>query len=151
MFTYELRRDEDATGVSGVGVVAQGVVFDDGTVAQRWLTANRSTALYASIADVIKIHGHEGRTRVVPGGDIHQLIMGTAHDGSPLVVVVSHTAHDGYTAELIAYGEIHTEAQSSRLLEVADLADGWLHEHGAQNVRVLGDDGRFISLEGVTR
>lgn len=147
MFTYELRRDEDATGVSGVGVVAQGVVFDDGTVAQRWLTANRSTALYASIADVIKIHGHEGRTRVVLLGDMHRLIMGTAHDGSPLVVAVSHTAHDGYGAELIAHGEVHAEAQSLRLLEVMDLVSEWLHEHGAYDVRVLGDDGRFISQE----
>ena len=149
MFMYELRRDEDATGVSGVGVVAQGVVFDDGTVTQRWLTANRSTALYASIADVIKIHGHEGRTRVVLLGDMHRLIMGTAHDGAPLVVAISHTAHDGYSAEMIAHGQIRTDAQSRDLIEVMDRIDRWLDWHGAHGVRVLGDDGRFVSMEAV--
>src|SRR4051794_16547249 len=34
---FELHRDQDISGVSGVGVVAEGVAFTDGTVALRWL------------------------------------------------------------------------------------------------------------------
>lgn len=64
MRKFNLVRTEDASGVSGTGNVAQGVEFDDGTVAMRWLTATASTALYASITDVVLIHGHEGRTKV---------------------------------------------------------------------------------------
>jgi hypothetical protein len=60
-----LAREEDATGVSGTGIVAQGVVFADGTAALRWLTERRSTAVYASIDDVRAIHGHNGSTHVV--------------------------------------------------------------------------------------
>ena len=63
--TFVLRRDQDASGVSGVGVVAQGVVFTDGTVALRWMVDTRSTGIYDSIEDVERIHGHHGMTRVV--------------------------------------------------------------------------------------
>lgn len=68
--TFALRRYEDESGVSGTGIVAQGVQFSDGTVALRWMVDLRSTALYDSIDDVVAIHGHGGRTRVVwLGGD----------------------------------------------------------------------------------
>mgnify|MGYP001563593805 FL=1 len=36
----------------------QGVVFDDGRVAVRWLTAKRSTACWDSMDDMLAIHGH---------------------------------------------------------------------------------------------
>lgn len=65
LWTFVLRRDEDETGVSGVGVVAQGVVFSDGTVAMRWMTEYRSTVIYDCIEDVERIHGHGGKTKVV--------------------------------------------------------------------------------------
>ena len=65
MKRFRLRRIEDATGVSGVGYVAEGVQFTDGTVAMRWLTEYRSTAIYDSIFDIEKIHGHDGGTQVV--------------------------------------------------------------------------------------
>lgn len=65
MRRFELHRDEDTSGVSGIGVVAQGVEFDDGTCVMRWLTATSSTAVYAGVADVEAIHGHAGRTRLV--------------------------------------------------------------------------------------
>ena len=55
-------------------MVAEGVVFRDGTAVLRWLpgpVTAQSTVVYASIGDVIAIHGHEGRTRVsfIDGGD----------------------------------------------------------------------------------
>jgi len=62
---FRLQRDTDVTGVSGTGVVAEGVRFSDGTVAMRWLTAHRSTVLWASIEEAEKVHGHDGKTRVV--------------------------------------------------------------------------------------
>lgn len=60
--TFDLVRLRDATGVSGTGKVAEGVVFDDGTVVLRWLTKNRSTAIYESAREVVAIHGHGGNT-----------------------------------------------------------------------------------------
>lgn len=65
MRRFELHRFQDATGISGTGVVAQGVQFDDGTCAMRWLSTHRSTALYETARDVQLIHGHGGLTRLV--------------------------------------------------------------------------------------
>lgn len=67
MRTFHLQRDDDLTGVSGTGLVAQGVEFDDKTVAMRWLSATATTVIYDSIRHVETIHGHGGRTRVVWG------------------------------------------------------------------------------------
>lgn len=61
---FLLDRREDATGISGTGPVAEGVAFSDGTAVLRWTTAHRSTAVYASMAELEAIHGHEGRTVV---------------------------------------------------------------------------------------
>ena len=58
-------RNEDESGVSGTGRVAEGVVFQDGTVALRWLTAWRSTAFYESMEHLEHIHGHHGKTKIV--------------------------------------------------------------------------------------
>lgn len=36
----------------------EGVEFSDGTVAVRWLTEYRSTSLWASMGDLMTVHGH---------------------------------------------------------------------------------------------
>jgi hypothetical protein len=61
---FRLFRDVDETGISGVGDVAYGVMFGDGSCAMRWNTIYTSTAIYASIQDVEVIHGHGGLTRI---------------------------------------------------------------------------------------
>lgn len=65
MIMFKLVRYRDETGVSGIGVVAEGVIFEDNTVAMRWLTATKSTAFYDCIEDVKKIHGHDGATEIL--------------------------------------------------------------------------------------
>lgn len=62
---FYFERVEDESGVSGLGRVAEGVQFSDGSCAVRWLTAHRSSAVYATLGDVIAIHGHGGKTRIV--------------------------------------------------------------------------------------
>jgi hypothetical protein len=61
----ELHRDQDVTGVSGIGRVAEGVVFENGHVVLRWLGELTSTVHHSSVENVRRIHGHDGRTRVV--------------------------------------------------------------------------------------
>jgi len=65
MRRFHFERLEDASGVSGCGTVAEGVVFSDGKVALEWFGAHSSTNLYSSLDDVLFIHGHAGRTKVV--------------------------------------------------------------------------------------
>lgn len=64
MRRFHLNRVEDETGISGTGIVTDGIVFDDGSVVMKWNTETTSVALYQSIEDVITIHGHNGRTVV---------------------------------------------------------------------------------------
>ena len=62
---FHLFRAEDVSGVSGTGIIAEGVQFTDGTCVLRWLTDTASTQIYKTLAHVRRIHGHEGRTKVV--------------------------------------------------------------------------------------
>lgn len=65
MKPFFLLRAEDITGVSGTGVVAEGVEFSDGTVAMRWVVGNHhSTVVHDSIEAVEAIHGHGGATQI---------------------------------------------------------------------------------------
>lgn len=61
---FYLQRDEDQTGVSGTGRVAEGVVWSNGWVSMMWLTDTWSLVTYPDLASVRKIHGHGGRTRI---------------------------------------------------------------------------------------
>jgi hypothetical protein len=65
MRRFELHRLEDETGVSGTGVVAQGVQFDTGKAAITWLTRYSSVAVYDDMETLEAIHGHNGKTKVV--------------------------------------------------------------------------------------
>lgn len=77
MRTFLITRDMDVSGVSGVGVVAEGCEFSNGRFVMTWMgspvpTADgrgrkyvQSTAVYDSLADAMAIHGHQGRTRFV--------------------------------------------------------------------------------------
>jgi hypothetical protein len=61
---FRLLRIEDVSGVSGTGVVAEGVIFSTGKVVLSWCSEYHSVAVYDSAADLLAIHGHKGRTRV---------------------------------------------------------------------------------------
>jgi len=65
MKTFYLLRHEDIHNNSGCGVVAEGVIFDNGQAAMTWLTEYNTVTVFAKIADVKKLHGHEGKTEVI--------------------------------------------------------------------------------------
>lgn len=62
---FELHRSADSTGVSGTGVVADGVQWPDGSVVLRWRSRHASTVVLSSIEDAERVHGHSGSTRTV--------------------------------------------------------------------------------------
>ena len=64
MKIFYLKREEDESGISGTGRVAQGFVFDNGKVAVTWLSEHPSVTIYDSIGEVHAIHGHGGKTVV---------------------------------------------------------------------------------------
>lgn len=65
MKRFQLVRDVDVSGVSGIGVVAEGVVWDNNKATVHWFGERQSIVMWDSIEDAIAIHGHGGATRVV--------------------------------------------------------------------------------------
>lgn len=65
MKRFELHRDHDVSGVSGTGIVAEGVEFTDGASVIRWYGDHPSTVVWASVDAAMAIHGHNGSTRLV--------------------------------------------------------------------------------------
>lgn len=62
---FVLVRKEDESGVSGEGVVAEGVEFSNGQVALHWLSQIEAITVYANIRCVETLHGHSSNTEIV--------------------------------------------------------------------------------------
>lgn len=64
MRLFRFNRKEDATGISGTGMVAEGVEFENGKCALSWRTDKSGLVIYDSISVAESVHGHEGSTQV---------------------------------------------------------------------------------------
>lgn len=106
MRRFVLVRRVDVSGVSGTGLVAEGVEFSDGRAATRWLAPvgrPAQTCVWDRIDDVLAVHGHGGFTelRWVDEARVHadptptlaygQPAIGTDDDpGTPLFEALVH-------------------------------------------------------------
>jgi hypothetical protein len=65
MKRFYLIRYQDISGVSGAGVVAEGVQFMDGRVVICWVTNGiHGIVIHENIENVKQIHGHNGATQI---------------------------------------------------------------------------------------
>jgi len=62
---FTLVRHADPSGVSGTGIVAEGVEFSSGMVALNWAGYLSSMAFYFSMSDLLRVHGHEGASDII--------------------------------------------------------------------------------------
>jgi hypothetical protein len=62
---FLLQRDIDVSGVSGVGIVADGVMFNNGKCCLQWRGEYRSIAIWRNSTELVAVHGHDGATRLV--------------------------------------------------------------------------------------
>lgn len=62
---FVLERADDFTGTSGTGTVAEGIEFSHGQCAVHWLSQLETVTVYANAVVVEKLHGHDGRTKIV--------------------------------------------------------------------------------------
>lgn len=64
---FVLVRDQDVSGVSGTGVVANGILWPDGQAVIHWTgSAYPTTTPHpGGMESVLAVHGHNGATRVV--------------------------------------------------------------------------------------
>ena len=65
---YALIRDDDVSGVSGTGLVCEVARFSDGHAALHWVDSKYpwTTPCPEGVDAIVEIHGHGGRTRLVP-------------------------------------------------------------------------------------
>lgn len=68
MKAFYLLRHEDVHSNSETGVVAEGVIFWDGTGSFTWLTHEKTVTTFSSIQTIKRLHSHGGRTEVVVEG-----------------------------------------------------------------------------------
>ncbi len=61
---FYLLRHNDPTGVSGTGIVAEGVRYSNGTVSLQWLREPGALSVFASVGDMLSVHGHGGSTEI---------------------------------------------------------------------------------------
>ena len=64
MRRFHLVRTEDISGISGTGVIAEGIEFDNGSVAMCWLTKYHIVEMAPNVHTIVAVHGHGGRTVV---------------------------------------------------------------------------------------
>jgi len=65
MRRFQVKRDEDESGVSGVGIIAEGCEFEDGSVAMKWLSHKSTITFFSNIKHLKDLHGHGGKTKVM--------------------------------------------------------------------------------------
>jgi hypothetical protein len=144
---FYLWREQDESGVSGTGRVAEGVIFSNGWVGMNWLTRWGSLAFYPSIHDCLLVHGHAGKTTVVYEDQQEDSVKKafTQGDGETLTDPKSHDqAMASVAPELLDWGKEHLvplKKDDTATLELAgktikvrkvlaDLYSGWIeHEN----------------------
>lgn len=62
---FQLVRYLDVSGVSGTGVVAEGVEWSDGSVALHWAGRYPTTTVWQDgVEALLAVHGHQGATTI---------------------------------------------------------------------------------------
>ena len=64
---FVLDRRDDETGVSGAGIVAEGVEFSNGVIALQWTSEFPTSVVFHTrgLESVEAVHGHGGKTQIV--------------------------------------------------------------------------------------
>lgn len=62
MRAFRLNRKKDLSGISGTGIVAEGIEFGDGQVVMSWLGKYHSMEVHPSVKQLMEVHGHNGAT-----------------------------------------------------------------------------------------
>lgn len=144
---FALVRDVDHTGVSGTGLVAEGVQFQDETVALRWHGEHASTVVWSSLEHAMAVHGHDGATTVHWFDD---------ENGKPVDSVTQRfDAMTEAAAALAGAADAEGARPTLRAAEVIQLAT-WL-QHGAENYaaapqrRLLGTTTTALELQAETK
>jgi len=148
MRRFYLDRQQDVSGRSGTGYVAEGVEYSDGIVAMRWTTATATTVLFKSMDDVEKIHGHEGRTVICYVDAVHSTPADTQKDAYAVAQAELETAEAG-GGQASGNGAIELNYTMAEGTDPEALAQGIAEALGQQFPTVLTDRTPEIEVEAI--
>jgi hypothetical protein len=123
---FILRRHHDVTGVSGTGIVADGVLFPAAGKSKaivRWRGERGSTVVWDHIGHVKEIHGHDGATVVelIPVDELIAALKAVAAIGG---IAVSDAGSSSDWHEAIGYNEALADVRQA----ITDAIEA-LHDH----------------------
>jgi hypothetical protein len=126
MKLFHFYRSEDQSGVSGTGLVAEGVQLTNGWCVLRWISRHSSLCFYQTLDQVRAIHSHGGKTEILvhevaplpiritkTGIKRFEILMQIIEEASRLTVV----------AEERQKREIQVEISTQKLRELVDLLE----------------------------
>ena len=58
---FHFVRTEDLSGVSGTGVVGEGVELSNGKVVHSWISNMGTVSIYDNMKTFVLVHGHDGK------------------------------------------------------------------------------------------
>jgi len=65
MKLFQLNRIIDKSGVSGLGIIAEGVLFSNGKICIRWIGQYSSLVIWDSIEDLKNVNLHNNNTEII--------------------------------------------------------------------------------------
>lgn len=71
---FYLLRTKDISGVSGCGIIAQGVIFSSNRCVVEWKMPFMTITIFSNIEELKMIHSHGGATKVIMGTPSKKLI-----------------------------------------------------------------------------
>lgn len=128
---FILRRHNDVTGVSGTGIVADGVLFPAAGKSRavvRWRGERGSTVVWDHLGHVKEIHGHDGATviELVPVGELIKALKAVAAI-EPAVDLPLEDADDFDHGQVAGWNEVLAEVRQA----ITDAIEA-LHGHGEE-------------------
>jgi hypothetical protein len=87
---FWLVRHDEVAGVGGRGIVAEGSVWSSGQVALHWPGRPLATSVWASLDELLAVHGYDGWTMVewIDNGDdrhcLHEYAECVEYDGGAI-------------------------------------------------------------------
>lgn len=129
---FVLRRNHDVTGVSGTGIVADGVLFPaagGSKAVVRWRGERGSTVVWDNLRHVQEIHGHDGATvvKLIPVDELIRALK-TVAAIEPAVDLPLAEADDFDHGQVAGWNEALAEVRQA----ITDAIEA-LHGHGDES------------------
>lgn len=101
---FHIKRDIDVSGISGTGIVADGIQWHDGMCTIHWRGKHPTDNTHLSLQSVMDIHCHEGASKII-FDDVYVNDMNDVDISNDLTVVDVRVRAEKTFDELLSYAD----------------------------------------------